>query len=257
MKNQSRVTYVQPKDKFKMISLNLISNFDPIVVGIYCKIITLSSGKSLSIDWIVKKVGIGKERTRKAIILLEEKGYIQRMPLRDDKGHICGWNYLVYPEPIREKDRTHAGKKENEPDLFETQPTEIPTYGNPSRLETGTHIIIDNTISNNGIDNNSSINTPVNDKIEKASKEAKSTCSKTPEEIQYEEKMKEMFPRIMKMEQPLTLDQAKKLKDKFDKDLIARIMDDMENNKNLLKRYVSAYKTIKNWCERQLERDNG
>ena len=75
MKNQSRVTYVQPKEKFKMISLNLISNFDPIVVGIYCKIITLSSGKSLSIDWIVKKVGIGKERTRKAIILLEEKGY--------------------------------------------------------------------------------------------------------------------------------------------------------------------------------------
>lgn len=254
MKNQSRVTYVQPKEKFKMISLNLISNFDPIVVGIYCKIVTLSSGKSLSMDWIVKKVGIGKERTRKAIILLEEKGYIQRMPLRDDKGHICGWNYLVYPEPIREKDRTHAGKKENEPDLFETQPMENPTYGNPSRLESGTHIIIDNSISNNGIDNISSINTPDKEDVEKTSKEVKSPQSLTEEERVYTEKMKERYPRIMKMEKPLTLDQAKKLKKKYDADLISKIMDDMENYKQLLKRYVSAYLTIGNWCQRELDK---
>ena len=212
MKNQSRLTYVQPKENFKMVSSNLINKFDPTVVGIYCKIITLSSGKSLNIDWIVKKIGIGKERTRKAIILLEEKGYIQRMPIRDDKGHISGWNYLVYPEPIKEKDRTHAGRKEG---TEETQPTENPTYGNPGRLETDTHIIIDNTISNNGIDDISTINSPDKKKIDNAPEGAVSVSSPDPEKV-YVEKMKEMFPRIMKMDQPLTLVQAKKLKEKYD-----------------------------------------
>lgn len=250
MKNQSRLTYVQPKENFKMVSTNLINKFDPTVVGIYCKIITLSSGKSLNIDWIVKKIGIGKERTRKAIILLEEKGYIQRMPIRDDKGHISGWNYLVYPEPIKEKDRTHAGRKEG---AEETQPTENPTYGNPSRLESDTHIIIDNTISNNGIDNISTINSPDKKEIDNAPEGAVSVSSSDPEKV-YVEKMKEMFPRIMKMDQPLTLAQAKKLKEKYDVDLIAKIMKAMENWKPLLKRNVSAYQTIIEWCGKEIDR---
>ena len=107
------------------------------------------------------------------------------------------------------------------------------------------------------VNNNSTINSPLinNNRDKKASKEAKKTISKTPEELQYEEKMKEMFPRIMRMEQPLTLEQAKKLKEKYkDDDLIKKVMSDMENWKKLLKEKVSAYQTINNWCQRELDR---
>ena len=101
----------------------------------------------------------------------------------------------------------------------------------------------------------STINSPDNNEDKKASKEAKKAVLKTHEELQYEEKMKEMFPRIMRMEQPLTLEQAKKLKEKFkDDDLIRKVMNDMENWKKLLKEKVSAYKTIINWCQREIDR---
>ena len=106
------------------------------------------------------------------------------------------------------------------------------------------------------VNNNSTINSPLinNNRDKKASKEAKKAVLKTHEELQYEEKMKEMFPRIMRMEQPLTLEQAKKLKEKYkDDDLIKKVMSDMENWKKLLKEKVSAYQTINNWCQRELD----
>ena len=106
------------------------------------------------------------------------------------------------------------------------------------------------------VNNNSTINSPLinNNRDKKASKEAKKSILKTPEEEQYEEKMKEMFPRIMKMDKPLTLEQAKKLKEKYDVDLIAKVMNSMENWKSLLKKNVSAYMTILEWCSKEIDR---
>lgn len=231
-----------------MVSVDVIMKFDPAIVGIYCKMITLSSGKSLNLDWIVKKIGAGREKVRKAIIFLEEKGYISRYPIRDEKGHISGWNYLVFPEPIKEKDRTHIGRKDCENAQREAQPTQNPTYGKPTTLETPTHIIIDNTISNN---NNKEIIK------EKSIKEFVPDGTSHPisdKELEYIEKMKKKFPRIMKLEQPLTLEQAKKLKEKYDRDLLAKVMLDLENYKPLLKKYVSAYYVINKWCQMELDR---
>lgn len=74
------------------------------------------------------------------------------------------------------------------------------------------------------------------------------------EEKDFQKKMRGRFPRIMRMEQPLTIDQAKKLKDKYDSDLLLSIMNDMENYKPLTKKNVSAFKTIVNWCNRELDR---
>lgn len=118
--------------------------------------------------------------------------------------------------------------------------------------ENGKEIISDNTIIYNDEENNSSINTPVKDDKEKDAYASKST--RTEEELTYEKKMKEQFPRIMRMEQPLTLEQAKNLKKRYDSDLLMKIMQDMENWKPLIKKNVSAYKTIINWCDRENER---
>lgn len=84
----------------------------------------------------------------------------------------------------------------------------------------------------------------------------KSTRKKelTEEEKEYQEKMREKFPRIMKMEQPLTLKEAKKLKEKYNSDMLKQIMQEMENWKPLLKKSVSAYMTIINWCNREIDR---
>ena len=84
----------------------------------------------------------------------------------------------------------------------------------------------------------------------------KSTRKKelTEEEKEYQEKMREKFPRIMKMEQPLTLKEARKLKEKYDNDMLKQIMHEMENWKPLLKKSVSAYMTIINWCNREIDR---
>jgi hypothetical protein len=108
--------------------------------------------------------------------------------------------------------------------------------------------------------NNSIINNPINkeDKI-KEDKEKVLSCDNTKstlteEEILYDKAMKKQYPHIMRMEQPLTLEQAKKLKGKFNNDLLQKIMDEMENWKPLLKKCVSAYMTINNWCNRELER---
>lgn len=246
--NNSRLTYQKPVERYEKIPNSIIDKFEPAVIGVYCKMIRLSSGKSLSIDWMVKKMGVSKERVRKIIIFLEEQGYIVRKPIRDNKGHISSWNYVVFAEPVRKADRSHAGKKENEP---KAQPIENPTYGKPTTLESDGLIISNNIIYNNE-DNNSSINTPVKDDKEKDAYASKST--RTEEELSYEKKMKEQFPRIMRMEQPLTLEQAKNLKKRYDSDLLMKIMQDMENWKPLIKKNVSAYKTIINWCDRENER---
>lgn len=246
MANNSRLTYYEPKERFKKVNMDIIMKYEPIVVGIYCKLITMSSGKSLSIDFLSKKLGISKERMRKTIVFLESEGYVTRKALHDDKGRMCGWDYSLYSEPVSKKDRTKAGVKQ--PDLFENRLMDSPSYGKTHNTVNPEHYNIDNS-------NNSTINSPVTDNIDNTSKEVKKTCSKSPEEINYEEKMKEMFPRIMKMEQPLTLAQAKKLKEKFkDDDLIRKIMFDMENWKPLLKKCVSAYMTINNWCNKEIDR---
>lgn len=237
--SNSRFTYVEPKDKFKKINMDIILKYEPYIVGVYCKLATMSSGKSFSIDFLSKKLGISKERMRKAIVLLENDGYITREPLTDARGRMAGWHYSMYAIPVGEQERTHAGLKKQ---CDENRVMEKPCYGKTDNTEKWEHINIDNNISINKIDNIDNIdNVPCG-------------TSRTPEEETFIKKMKEKFPRIMRMEQPLTLEQAKKLKGKYDSDLIYKIMSEMENWKPLLKNRVSANLTINEWCQRELDR---
>lgn len=101
-------------------------------------------------------------------------------------------------------------------------------------------------------EDNSTMNSPVNNEnIEKGSNEPKSAPT---DDERYVVEMRKRFPRIMKMEQPLTLEQAKKVKERFGIDLVTKIMNEMENWKPLIKKNVSAYKTIIKWCEMERER---
>lgn len=63
--------------------------------------------------------------------------------------------------------------------------------------------------------------------------------------------MKEHYPYLMKMDKPLTRQQAKQLKEKYGEEAILEIFDDMNNYKPLLKNSRDAYKTALNWCRRR------
>lgn len=64
--------------------------------------------------------------------------------------------------------------------------------------------------------------------------------------------MKKYTPRVDQMKQPMNIDQYLKLKEKFSKDVITRVLTSMQNRADLLRKYVSAYLTAKNWAEREL-----
>lgn len=72
-------------------------------------------------------------------------------------------------------------------------------------------------------------------------------------EVQFIVAMKEQYPRIMKMEQPLTYEQSQKLKSAFTSQEIKNALDGLENWKPLLTKRVQAYMTIVNWIKKDQE----
>ena len=251
--NVSRITYHEPKDKFKKINMDVIMRYEPIVVGIYCKLVTMSSGKSLSVDFLSKKLNISKERMRKTIVFLEQEGYIVRTPIRDENGRMSGWNYGLFAEPVDKDKRTRAGlKNEEPPSSGVSRVMGSPCYGFSDNTEKGEdNIIIDNDIYNNNIDIDKDIDKKVlsNDNTKKVGVKKLSE-----EERKYQEKMREKFPRIMKMDQPLTLKQAKELKEMFSDDEIKQALEEIEDWRPLLTKRVYAFSTIKNWILKNRDR---
>lgn len=250
----SRITYHEPKDKFKKINMDVIMRYEPIVVGIYCKLVTMSSGKSLSVDFLSKKLNISKERMRKTIVFLEQEGYIVRTPIRDENGRMSGWNYGLYAEPVDSDKRSKAGlKKDGTPSSGVSRVMGSPCYGFSDNTEKGEdNIIIDNDIYNNNID----IDKDIDKKPTNVGKKASADLSLFPEQSEadrtFEEYMKNKYPYIMKMDKPLTLKQAKKLKEEYGEDIVLDVFGAMDNKRDLVKSYRSAYQTADNWCKRRL-----
>lgn len=68
------------------------------------------------------------------------------------------------------------------------------------------------------------------------------------------EKLK--FEKLLKLEQPLTQKELERLEAEYSKELILDVLEDMENHKELLKKYVSANRTLRKWIKRRLP-ENG
>lgn len=80
--------------------------------------------------------------------------------------------------------------------------------------------------------------------------------ARTPEEKEAFDKLvewvKEKAPRVLKMKEPLTIEQYMKLKDRFHKELIGKILLAMHNWGDLKKR-TSAYLTFLRFAEKEQE----
>ncbi len=186
--------------------------------GLYAMVMSLPDDWNFSLKGICSITKEEYTAVNNAIKELIEAGYCHREQVKN-KGRIVGYDYIFYDKKMSS-----------------------PCLENPNVEKPNVENLNDNNI-NSTI--NSSLNKKNND--EKASKDAKKNISE--DEQRFLDGMNKRFPRIMKMDKPLTLEQAKKLKAKFDSDLIYDIMGRMENWKPLIKKNVSAYQTIVKWCQ--------
>lgn len=76
------------------------------------------------------------------------------------------------------------------------------------------------------------------------------TSALTPEQISFLNLLREKYPSVMKMKQPLTIEQCQKLKVSYTPEQINSILEDMENMNELNKKYKSAYLTANKWLQR-------
>jgi hypothetical protein len=83
----------------------------------------------------------------------------------------------------------------------------------------------------------------------------------TPEDVEMYNAFKgwieKYTPRVNDMQQPITIDQYLKLRKKFSKELIQKLLTSMQNRKDLLRKYVSTYLTICNWASREDKGNKG
>lgn len=62
-------------------------------------------------------------------------------------------------------------------------------------------------------------------------------------------KIRENYPTISKLKKQLTVEEAEKICSSFPADVINSVLDNMENYKPLLQKYVSVSGTLTNWCK--------
>ena len=74
------------------------------------------------------------------------------------------------------------------------------------------------------------------------------------EEKEFIDFMGKYFPSVQQLDEPLTLEQYKKLCSRYGKERVQAKLSDMENFKGLSDRHKSAYLTLKKWLERDEEK---
>lgn len=226
---------IEPKERFKKISRHIIENNEPIVIGAYCKIVTLGLKTRLNVKYLTKVLGLSSAKTRSIIVFLESEGYIKREPAKDENGKLKGWLYYVYPEQIDENERSCAGKSSV---LSETRVVGNPCCRKPDKTENDKDIYKDYNKEDKDLNNEKKKDTEVS---------KKSLFYKSDEERKFYEGMQKSYPYVAKMEIPLTYEQYLKLLSKNNYKKIHANLDAMNNWKELNKKRRYAYKTLLTW----------
>lgn len=119
MEATGNITIFDPISRFKKVDISLIENenIDCTTLGVYTKLIVLGKKWNLNVKGLRKHLGLSDEKVRKALSMLEQEGYIVRTPYRNEKGQLVGWNYTIYPTPVKEDDRSQAGLSKDNPQL--------------------------------------------------------------------------------------------------------------------------------------------
>lgn len=74
----------------------------------------------------------------------------------------------------------------------------------------------------------------------------------SPQERAFYQEMLQRFPRVCQMEKVLTYEQLQRLNQAgYTNQQIRDVLQQMENNRNLHRNYVSAYLTLNNWIRKK------
>ena len=104
--------------------------------------------------------------------------------------------------------------------------------------------------ANSAVNVNVNGNVLSNDNIIKEKYKKKSNPTLTEEEQAFIDGMTATYPHVMKMQQPLTLQQYRELIQDHPTDKVIEVLVAMENYKQLTKNNRSAVLTIRNWIKR-------
>jgi len=151
MKENGNIKVIEPTDDFKRIHKSIIrnKNIDCLTLGIYCKIVVLGADWQLNIKGLSNILGVSDKKVRASIGILEREGYVKREANYHDN-KLDGWVYNVYPEPLKDEERSRAGYKKNNEKLQIQCCAESSVTQNQTTLESD--------ITENGEDNNNRLN---------------------------------------------------------------------------------------------------
>lgn len=167
------IIVIEPEDGFKRIHKSIIrnKNIDCLTLGIYTKITVLGAEWQLNVKGLSSALYLSDTKIRKSLGILEKEGYIVRKPIRGDKGQMQGWDYIVFPTPIDEKERSKAGYPKIPFDEQEQFVAENETNRLPQKPTTR---LTDNTESGEDYNNRPNITIDLNNnKTNKDKKEIK------------------------------------------------------------------------------------
>ena len=133
METTGNITIIESVSRFKKVDISLIENerIDCTTLGVYTKLIVLGKKWNLNVRGLRKHLGLSDEKVRKSLSLLEQEGYIVRTPCRNEKGQLVGWNYAIYPTPVREDERSKAGA------IKETPNSDLPSTPKSAHSDIG------------------------------------------------------------------------------------------------------------------------
>lgn len=106
-------------------------------------------------DWqiyeseILKHTNDGKDSLKSGIRELEKIGYVERIRKRDDKGHLNGYEYLVYEHPVQ-NGKSYVGKSNNGKSNV--------GKSNVGKTDNGKSVPTNNNRTNNDLTNNNITN---------------------------------------------------------------------------------------------------
>lgn len=237
---------IEPENRFKKICRHIIENYEPVVVGAYCKIVTLGTRTKLNIKYLSKVLGLSPAKMRSIIVLLEDDGYIKRVPAKDENGKLKGWLYYVYPEQIAEKDRSCAGKN---PVLSENRQHEEPSTRESDKTGNRKDIYKDYKGNNKDLDKEKE-KTSIDIEVKKGAE----APALSDNESYFYEYLQKRCPFVYKMQVPLTYEQYTKVCAEYSREKIWETLDAMNNWKELNKKRRYAYKTLITWLSKDVKK---
>ena len=121
MEQSGNIRVIKPSNNFERIHSSLIEENDCLTIGVYCKVVRLGDTWNLNIRGLATKLDINPKRLRKIIVELESRGFVRRVPVKQENGKFNGWDYEFYSEPA--DDRTRAGRTDLAGNGLDGEPT--------------------------------------------------------------------------------------------------------------------------------------